>query len=61
MTQPSTSHLGADSLDEYSTQAEYCRQKAERTGGAFDESWVLLAMAWTKLADEAKARSSPEF
>jgi hypothetical protein len=60
MAQASTSHR-ADSFDElaevYSTQADYCRHEAEGPGGAFDESWVLLAMAWTKLAEETKARS----
>ena len=30
---------------------------AEEPDGAFDEPWVLLAAAWTKLADETKARS----
>ena len=47
-----------DSLAEtYSTQADYCRHMAEEPDGAFDEPWVLLAAAWTKLADETKARS----
>jgi len=41
----------------YSTQADYCRHMAEEPDGAFDESWVLLATAWTKLAQETKARS----
>jgi len=41
----------------YSTQADYCRHMAEEPGGAFDESWVLLAAAWTELAEETKARS----
>jgi hypothetical protein len=45
----------------YRTQADYCRHKAKGIGGAFDEARVLLAAAWAKLADEAKARSSPEF
>ena len=39
------------------TQADYCRHMAEEPGGAFDESWVLLAAAWTELAEETKARS----
>jgi hypothetical protein len=29
----------------------------EPDGAAFDESWALLAAAWTKLAEETKARS----
>ena len=33
----------------YSTQAD--------GRGVIDEPWVLLAAAWTKLADETKARS----
>ena len=41
----------------FSTQADYCRHMAEEPDGAFDEPWVLLAAAWTKLADETKARS----
>ena len=44
-----------------STQADYCRHMAEEPDGAaaFDESWswALLAAAWTKLAEETKARS----
>jgi hypothetical protein len=55
----------ADHLDRlaetYSTQADYCRHMAEEPSDALDEPWVLLAVAWTKLAEEAKARSSPEF
>jgi hypothetical protein len=40
------------------TQADYCRHMAEEPdGAAFDESWALLAAAWTKLAEETKARS----
>ena len=41
----------------FSTQADYCRHMAEEPGGAFDEPWVLLAVAWTELAEETKARS----
>ena len=41
----------------YSTQADYCRHMAEEPDGAFDELWVLLATAWTELAEETKARS----
>jgi len=41
----------------YSTQADYCRHMAEEPDGAFDEPWVLLAAAWTELAEETKARS----
>ena len=41
----------------YSTQADYCRHMAEEQGDAFDEPWVLLAAAWTELAEETKARS----
>ena len=40
-----------------STQADYCRHMAEESDGAFDEPWVLLAAAWTELAQETKARS----
>ena len=32
------------------TQADYCRREAEGAAGAVDEPWVLLAMAWAKLA-----------
>ena len=53
--------IDADHFDRlaetYSTQADYCRHMAEEPGGAFDESWVLLAAAWTELAEETKARS----
>jgi hypothetical protein len=53
--------INAVRLDElaeaYSTQADYCRGMAEESGGTFDEPWVLLAAAWTKLAEETKARS----
>ena len=53
--------IDADRLDEraetYSTQADYCRHMAEEPDGAFDELWVLLASAWTELAEETKARS----
>ena len=41
----------------YSTQADYCRHMAEEPDGALDEPRVLLAAAWTKLAEETKARS----
>jgi hypothetical protein len=41
----------------YSTQADYCHDMAEALGGTFDEPWALLAAAWTKLAEETKARS----
>ena len=41
----------------YSTQADYRRHMAEEPDGAFDELWVLLAAAWTELAEETKARS----
>jgi len=44
-------------VETYSKQADYCRHMAEEPDGAFDESWVLLATAWTKLAQETKARS----
>jgi hypothetical protein len=37
----------------YSTQADHCRREAE---GPLDP-WALLAAAWTKLAEETKARS----
>jgi hypothetical protein len=30
---------------------------AEEPDGAFDECWVLLAAAWTELAEKTKARS----
>jgi hypothetical protein len=51
-----TEHL--DTLaDTYSTQADYCRLMAEESGSAFDEPWMLLAAAWTKLAEKTKARS----
>ena len=39
------------------TQADYCRREAVGAAGAVDEPWVLLAMAWAKLALETKARS----
>ena len=49
--------IDADRFDElaetYSTQADYCRREAE---GPLDP-WALLAAAWTKLAEETKARS----
>ena len=49
--------IDADRFDElaeaYSTQADYCRHEAE---GPLDP-WALLAAAWTKLAEETKARS----
>ena len=49
--------IDADRFDElaeaYSTQADYCRHEAE---GPLDP-WMLLATAWTKLAEETKARS----
>ena len=47
-----------DSLAEtYSTQADYCRHMAEEPGGAFDEPWVLLAVAMR--ARQSRRRSSP--
>ena len=53
--------IDAARLDElaeaYTTQADYCHHMAEGPGGTFDEPWVLLAAAWTKLAEETKARS----
>ena len=49
--------IDADRFDElaenYSIQADYCRREAE---GPLD-LWMLLATAWTKLAEETKARS----
>ena len=49
--------IDADRFDElaetYSTQADHCRREAE---GPLDPR-ALLAAAWTKLADETKARS----
>ena len=49
--------IDADRFDEraetYSTQADHCRREAE---GPLDP-WALLAVAWTKLAEETKARS----
>ena len=49
--------IDADRFDElaetYSTQADHCRREAE---GPLDP-WALLAAAWTKLAEETKARS----
>jgi hypothetical protein len=52
----------ADRLDKlakaYSTNADYCRHMA---AGASNHSskghWVQLAASWTKLAEDAKARS----
>jgi hypothetical protein len=41
----------------YRTQADYCRHMAGEPNGAFDEPWVLLAAAWTELADVTKSRS----
>ena len=42
-----------NSAETYSTQADHCRREAE---GPLDP-WALLAAAWTKLAEETKARS----
>jgi hypothetical protein len=58
MTQASTSHLCADQFAEaYRALAEYCRHQAEGADDAAEEPWVLLAVAWTKLAEEIKGRS----
>ena len=42
-----------NSAETYSTQADHCRREAE---GPLDP-WALLEAAWTKLAEETKARS----
>ena len=51
--------IDADRFDElaetYSTQADHCRREAE---GPLDP-WALLAAAWTKLAEETKAKGVP--
>jgi len=61
MAQASRSHLPADRYGElagaYSTLAEYCRRQAGEADDAVEEPWVLLAVAWTQLAEEVKARS----
>jgi len=54
----------ADRLDnlaeEYGAHADYCRYMAEVAANLpFKDEWVRLAASWTKLAEEAKARSQP--
>jgi hypothetical protein len=41
----------------YNTHAEFCREAAELTVNPTRERWLGLAARWTRLAEEADARS----